>query len=172
MHKILTLLGFIFLSLSSNAQNGTKAISFSGNPFMLSIPAIMDTMPADKILIKYNKKPDAKSAYYANADFSFAIVVDEIANNITEDMLEPLKPQLLTQLGKQKFTENRMLTFSNHKIWVLSYNTEVPGSKIFNRRIYFVAGKKLFSVAYNTTETDLQKRKVEIESSIRSVKIK
>jgi hypothetical protein len=48
----------------------------------------------------------------------------------------------------------------------------VPGNKIFNRRIYFVAGKKLFSVAYNTTETDLQKRKVEIESSIRSVKIK
>lgn len=172
MRKIFALLVFIVSVLHSSAQNGVKKISFAGNPFLLSIPAVMDTMPADKIIVKYNKKPDAKSAYYANADFSFSIVIDEIATDITADMLEPLKPQLIAQLGKQNFTENRLLTVNNHKIIVLSFNSEVPGSKIFNRRIYFVAGKQLFSIAYNTTETDLQKRKNEIESSIRSIKIK
>lgn len=172
MSKVLTLLVFIVSCLNGAAQNGVKKITFTGNPFSLSIPVAMDTMPADKILVKYNKKPDVKSAYYANADFSFSIVMDEIASDITEDMLEPLQPQLLAQLGKQKFTENKSLTVNNHKILVLSFNSEVPGSKIFNRRIYFVARKKLFAVAYNTTETDLQKRKSEIENSIRSLQIK
>lgn len=172
MRIIFVLLVFIISILQCSAQNGVKKITFTGNSFSLSIPVVMDTMPADKIIVKYNKKPDTKSAYYANADFSFAIVIDEIAKDITEDMLEPLKPQLLTQLGNQTFTENKILTIGRHKMLVLSFNTAVPGSKIFNRRIYFVAGKKLFSVAYNTTEADLQNRKTAIEKSIRSVEIK
>lgn len=170
MRNSIALVFFICVSLTSVAQKDFKPLSFTG--FTMSIPAAMDTMPADKILVKYNKKPDTKSAYYANADFSFSIVIDEVAQDITEDMLLPLKPQLLTQLGNQKFTEDKILTISNHKVIAVSFNSEVPGNKIFNRRIFFVANKKLFSVAYNTTEADLKNRKAQIESSIRSLLIK
>lgn len=159
-------------SFSAAAQTETRSIQFAANKCSIAIPAVMDTMPADKILIKYNKQPDAKSRYYANADYSFSMVMDEIAAEITEDMLEPLKPQLLQQLGKQNFSENKMITVSGHKLIVVAYNAAVPGGQLFNRRIFFVADKKLYSVAFNTTITDLPKRKGQIESSIHSLRIR
>ncbi len=172
MYRITLLLLLAANYFTAAAQKDLKAVSFAAHKFSISIPAVMDTMPADKIMLKYNKKPDAKSQYYANADYSFSIVMDEIAADITEDMLEPLKPQLLQQLGKQKLTENRSLNINGHKLIAVAFSSEVPGNKIFNRRIFFVAGKKLFSIAYNTTEADLAKRKAVIESSIRSLQIK
>lgn len=172
MKQVMLLLAFIGSAAILFAQKDMKTISPAGNKFSFSIPVIMDTMPADKILIKYNKKPDAKSWYYANTDYSFSIVMDEVAADITEDMLEPLKPQLLAQLGKQKFTENRIITVNGHQLIAVAFDSGVPGGKIFNRRIYFVAGSKLFSIAYNTTETDLQTRKTQINNSISSLRIK
>jgi hypothetical protein len=99
-------------------------------------------------------------------------VVSEIANDITEPVMLQIKDQLLQQLGKQNFTENKVLTINGHKLIVVSYTTVVPGNKIFNRHVFVAAGNKLFAIAFNTTEAELVKRKAQIEKSIRSVKIK
>lgn len=155
-----------------NAQKSTREINFAGGHMLFHIPAEMDTMPADKIMVKYQKKPDAKTAYYGNGDYSFSLVVSEIANDITEPVMLQIKGQLLQQLGKQNFTENNVLTINGHKIIAAAYTTVVPGTKIFNRHFFAAAGNKLYAIAFNTTEADLAKRKALIEKSIRSLKIK
>lgn len=172
MRQIITLLLCTVVVFTVAAQKEVKTISFAGNKLFINLPAGMDTMPVEKIMIKYQKKPDEKTAYYGNADYSFSLVVTEIANDITEAMLEPLKPQLLAQLGKQEFTENRMLVINGHTIMAAAYTSVVPGNKIFNRHFFVVAGGRLFTLAFNSTETDLAARKAQIEKSIRSLKIK
>lgn len=172
MRKFGTLLFLCFVVLNLNAQKTNTGISFLGSHLSLQLPAGMDTMPADKIMVKYQKKPDAKTSYYGNADYSFSAVVSEIANDITEPVMLQIKSQLLQQLGKQNFTENKVLTINGHKLIVVSYTTAVPGNKIFNRHVFVAAGNKLFAIAFNTTEADLVKRKAQIEKSIRSVTIK
>lgn len=172
MVRLLLLFSACIVSLTGWSQQDTKTVALPGKNFYISLPALMDTMPADKILVKYNKQPGGKSAYYANPDFSFSVVMDEVAAAVTADMLEPLKPQLLAPLGKQQFSENKLITVNGHKLIVVAYNSVVTGGTIFNRRIFFVAGDKLFSIAYNSTTADLQKRKTQIESSIRSLQIK
>lgn len=164
---------FLYCSIIQlNAQKSTREINFAGGNMVFHIPAEMDTMPADKIMVKYQKKPDAKTAYYGNGDYSFSLVVSEIANDITEPVMLQIKGQLLQKLGKQNFTENNVLTINGHKIIAAAYITAVPGTKIFNRHFFAAAGNKLYAIAFNTTEADLAKHKAQIEKSILSLKIK
>lgn len=173
MYKISTLLFAIVIAAAAVAQTGTKIVSYAGDKLSMNMPAGMDTMSTDNIWTKYHKTPDGKTKYFANTDVSFSMVLNEVANKVTEADMVKHKDDLTAALQtKYELSENQVLTVNGHKIVVVAFSSDAPNSKIFNRRFFAVAGGKLVSASFNTTDEDLEIRKAVIEACIRSVLIK
>ncbi|MFN8253288.1 MAG: hypothetical protein U0V75_15580 [Ferruginibacter sp.] len=174
MKKICSLfLACLFIN-AAQAQGNTKTVLFENGKLSINIPADQDTMSSANIQAKYHRNPDGKTKYFSNSDFTFSIVLNELMpNKVTEAGMMQHKDDLVQQIqSKFELTENDVITVNGHKLIVVSFTSEVPSGKIFNRRFMAVADNKLVMVSYNTTEDDLENRKAQIESSIRSVQVK
>jgi hypothetical protein len=171
--KIFIALLFSHLALISTAQKDSKLIHAFNNKFTMSIPPDVDTMSAEQMQLKYHKTPDGKTYFYSDAGVSFSIVISPVADGVTEDDMVKHKNDLTGQLAaKYTLEENVVKKVNNHNIIVMSFYSDVPDGKIFNRRFFAVVNGKLIMAAFNSSiAAEIEKRKQQIEESINSVTI-
>ena len=169
---LLTLCGYAFST--AFAQTGTKRITAFGDKFSISVPADVDTMSAEYMKYKYHKTPDGKSYFFCDKNAEFSIVIAPMQDGTKEEDLIKHKEEFFNSFTAKgyKLEESDVKKINGHSVVVVSFYSDVPGGKIFNRRFFAVAGNKLVQVTYNSFGDDMEKRKLQIEQSINSVIIK
>lgn len=155
------------------AQKDTKTISVFNNKLTMHLPADVTLMTDEQVQIKYHKTPDKNTYFYSDHDADFSIVFSVMAENVKEEDLVKNKNGLTSQFSAKgyKLEENEVRKMNNHNLIVVSFYSEVPDGRVFNKRFYAVADGKLVMVAFNCTEATQEKRKPEIDSSINSTEI-
>lgn len=168
-----TLCGSTFLIVSG--QTGTKLITIFDNKLSISIPSDVDTMSAENVKLKYHKTADGKTYYYSNKDLDFSMVISLVRDegSLKEDDMVKHKDELIRPVVAKgyKLEEGVVKKVNGHSFIVVSFYSDVPGGKVFNRRFYAIVGGKLVLVSFNAYGEDSEKRKLQIEQSINSVVI-
>jgi hypothetical protein len=174
MVKLFGVFIFSCFGLFVAGQKSSKLIHDFDNKFTMLIPSDVDTMSAGQIKEKYHKTKDGKTSFYANADMSFSIVLNVLANNIKEEDMVKRKDRLTNELEANGYVldQNELQKVNNHRLIVVSFYSDVPDGKILNKRFFAVVNNKLVMISFNSTEAELAIRKLQIEESIKSVIIK
>ncbi|HMG66958.1 MAG TPA: hypothetical protein VK588_04695 [Chitinophagaceae bacterium] len=154
-------------------QTKTKTISLFNNKLTMQLPPDVTLMTDEQVQIKYHKTPDKNTYFYSDHDADFSIVFSVMAENVKEEDLVKNKSGLISQFSAKgyKLEENEVRKVSNHNFIVVSFYSEVPDGRVFNKRFYAVADGELVMVAFNCTEATQGKRKPEIDSCINSTEI-
>ena len=174
MKKIPAIVVCICLVYFVSAQPASKKISAYDNKFTMLIPSDVKLMTPEQIQIKYHKSPDNKTSFYSDEDADFSIVLSVIRENVEEADLVANKDRLTSQVEAKGYTleENEIKKVKKHNLVVISFYSDVPGGKIFNKRFYAVVDGKLIMAVFNCTESVQEKWKPAIDMSINSVEIK
>jgi len=169
--KLIKLFCLILFSITSYAQSETKIIKAYNNALSMSVPSDVDSMDAETIALKYRKRPDGKTYYYGDHDADFSIVIATVADGIKEVEMLKHKDELIAPLLDKgyKLEENTVRKVNNHDLIVVSFYSDVPGGKIFNKRFLAVVKSKMILVTFNSFGNNSDKRKQQIEESINSL---
>ena len=171
-----TLLFFasFFFALTGMSQSSTKTISLFENKLKIDIPADVHEMNEATVKLKYHKSKDGKTFFYADDDASFSFAVSTIAEKVKETDMVKHKDEFTAKLGSGGFKpeSNEVKIVNGHSLLVIAFYSEVPGGKVYNKKVFGVTSGKLFMIAFNCTEGQLAKRLPEIESAINSIHVK
>jgi len=174
MKKTFLLILCGFLVLGASAQADTKLVTAFGGKLSMAIPADVDTMSTEYMQYKYHKTPDGKSFFYSDKNAEFSMVISPMQEGVKEEDMVKHKEEFFNSFVSKgyKLEENTIKNVSGHNLVVVSFYSDVPGGKVYNKRFFAVVGNKLILVTYNSYGEELEKRKLQIEQSINSVIIK
>lgn len=174
MKKIFLLIIGSAALAAAHAQTDTKRITAFDGKFSMAIPADVDTMTAEYMQYKYHKAPDGKSFFYGDKLAEFSLVISPMQDGTKEADMVKHKEEFFNSFTAKgyKLEEQTVKQVNGHSLVLVTFYSDVPGGRIFNRRFFAVVGSKLILVTFNSYGADMEKRKLQIEQSINSVAIK